>query len=146
MRALTVLQPWAWAIAAGFKRVENRDWMPGRWIARGTRIAIHAGKRAPELADLRFVERRVPAEAWRGSATQRVAGAVVAVAKVANVVEAAKDLPEDQRPWFVGRFGWVLEDVRRLAVPVACRGQQRLWTLAGPELFAVLEQLGEGRR
>ena len=26
--ALTVWQPWAWAIAAGLKRVENRGWKP----------------------------------------------------------------------------------------------------------------------
>lgn len=43
MRVLTVKQPWAWAIAAGFKSVENRV----RNIAGDYRgpVAIHAGRR-----------------------------------------------------------------------------------------------------
>jgi hypothetical protein len=43
MRALTLHRPWAWAIAAGHKRVENRTWRPPSFILR-QRIAIHAGK------------------------------------------------------------------------------------------------------
>lgn len=39
MRALTVRQPWAWAIVHGTKRVENRT---QRWAYRGP-LAIHAG-------------------------------------------------------------------------------------------------------
>ena len=39
LRALTIRQPWAWAIAAGFKKVENRGWLPSY---RGL-VAIHSG-------------------------------------------------------------------------------------------------------
>src|SRR5262245_15321972 len=39
MKALTVLQPWAWAIIHGPKRIENRVW---RTNHRGP-LAIHAG-------------------------------------------------------------------------------------------------------
>jgi len=42
MRALTLRQPWAWAIVHGQKRIENRPWKPWRDII-GQRIAIHAG-------------------------------------------------------------------------------------------------------
>lgn len=41
MRALTVQQPWAWAIIHGGKLVENRT---TSWAYRG-RLAIHAGQR-----------------------------------------------------------------------------------------------------
>lgn len=41
MRALTIHGPWAWAIAAGHKTVENRSWTTNY---RGT-LAIHAGIR-----------------------------------------------------------------------------------------------------
>lgn len=41
MKALTVQQPWAWAIAAGHKTVENRTQL---WKHRGP-LAIHAGAR-----------------------------------------------------------------------------------------------------
>ena len=41
MKALTVSQPWAWAIISGRKRVENRTWSTP---VRG-RIAIHSAKK-----------------------------------------------------------------------------------------------------
>jgi hypothetical protein len=41
VKALTVQQPWAWAIVQGFKDVENRTTM---WHYRGP-LAIHAGTR-----------------------------------------------------------------------------------------------------
>ncbi len=40
MRALTIRQPWAWAIAVAGKDVENRSWQTSH---RGL-LAIHAGK------------------------------------------------------------------------------------------------------
>ncbi|MCF0234627.1 MAG: ASCH domain-containing protein, partial [Thermoguttaceae bacterium] len=39
LKALTVRAPWAWAIMAGLKRVENRSWKSS---FRGC-VAIHAG-------------------------------------------------------------------------------------------------------
>jgi hypothetical protein len=45
MKAITVQQPWAWAIVHGGKSVENRTRI-GTWRpALGERIAIHAGQR-----------------------------------------------------------------------------------------------------
>lgn len=41
MKALTVCQPWAWAIIRGGKRIENRT---QNWTYRGP-LAIHAGRR-----------------------------------------------------------------------------------------------------
>ncbi len=46
MQALSVRQPWAWLIVAGYKDVENRGWATKY---RG-RILIHAGRRAAEDA------------------------------------------------------------------------------------------------
>jgi hypothetical protein len=40
MKAISIRQPWAWAILFAGKDIENRD---GRWNLRG-RVAIHAGK------------------------------------------------------------------------------------------------------
>lgn len=54
MKALTVLQPWAWAIAGGWKRFENRTWKPAL-SELDTWIAIHAGKRKPEHQEARMV-------------------------------------------------------------------------------------------
>ena len=55
MKALSIRQPWAWLICAGYKDIENRDWFIGRKPALGgrfqdrglelpQRIYVHAGK------------------------------------------------------------------------------------------------------
>lgn len=57
MKALSIWQPWAWAITASTKRVENRQWGSGSpllAVARslvGQRIAIHASKGVGKLDD-----------------------------------------------------------------------------------------------
>lgn len=47
MKALTVRQPWAWALALGYKPVENRSTL---WKFRG-RLAIHAAAGVDPWAD-----------------------------------------------------------------------------------------------
>ncbi|MEO9239665.1 MAG: hypothetical protein ABI418_16410 [Jatrophihabitantaceae bacterium] len=50
MRAITVQQPWTWAIIHGGKTIENRTQL-GTWLpARESRIAIQAGTRWPKRA------------------------------------------------------------------------------------------------
>lgn len=41
MKALSILQPWAWLIVQGHKDIENRTW----WTAQRGRILVHAGKK-----------------------------------------------------------------------------------------------------
>jgi hypothetical protein len=43
MKALTLWQPWSWAIAHAGKRIENRTWRPLGCVI-NQQIAIHAGK------------------------------------------------------------------------------------------------------
>ena len=46
MKALSIMQPWAWLIVNGHKAIENRTW---RCHVRGP-ILIHAGKKLDEDA------------------------------------------------------------------------------------------------
>lgn len=41
MKALSILQPWAWLITAGHKDIENRRW----WTNYRGPFLIHAGKK-----------------------------------------------------------------------------------------------------
>lgn len=130
MKALTLHQPWAWAIAHADKRIENRSWRPPASIV-GKRIAIHAGLKldrfaADDLADDFGLV--VPADIVRG--------AVVAVATVSGCSTMYIDR------WHVpGQIGWRLQDVVTLAEPVRCRGAQGLWNLPPQVLAAVEAQL-----
>ena len=133
MKALSLWQPWASAIALGHKRVETRHWSTAY---RGP-LAIHAAKRfGPEEREFASEERalgRLPA--------RLPFGAIVAVCSL-TAIRATQDLEltvgaierlYGNYAW--GRFGWVLEDVRPLPSPIPCVGRQGLFEVAD-HLFA----------
>lgn len=115
--ALSVRQPWAWAILAGHKPIENRNWKAGNTglLFRG-RVAIHAssgmtrqeydaaanfmaalGVTCPQPSDLQF-------------------GAVIGEAEIVEIVK------EHSSPWFVGKRGLVLRDAIAYPEPIPARG------------------------
>jgi len=53
--AISIRQPWAWAILHAGKDVENRSWpLPKKYIAR--EILIHVGKQIDKEAVINFLE------------------------------------------------------------------------------------------
>jgi hypothetical protein len=95
MRAVTVRQPWAWAIAHGFKDIENRSWAPR--LAPGELIAIHAGAAAPSFEDVERVKKLV---GRRGQVPNVFdCGCVVAVARFVRAVSYSR------ADGFPGRWG-----------------------------------------
>lgn len=129
IKALTIQQPWAWAIAAGHKRVENRS---RRTHYRGP-IAIHAGLSNASMAGgLEFLIRQgivVPHDL--------IFGAVLAVAELVDCAPCTQpgryasrdcqDLIVD--PFAFGPWCYVLANVRQLETPIPCRGQQGWFTV-----------------
>lgn len=99
MYAITIRQPWASAILAGVKTVENRSWRPPERLM-GERIAIHAGAARPSTEALAYCRARgfEPAE--------MPSGVILCTAVLESVHETSND------PWFMGPLGWVLRDVR----------------------------------
>ncbi|QQR47709.1 hypothetical protein JKA73_17385 [Myxococcus xanthus] len=127
IRGLTLIRPWAWAIACAGKDVENRTWEPPRAMVGGW-LAIHAGKKwdqdaADSIADTFGI--KVPGE------SEQPSGVIIAMARIAGVVR------DSESPWFCGPVGWTLDQVVQLQTPVACRGAQGLWTLPEPVLERV---------
>lgn len=105
--ALSIRQPWAWAVVAGFKRIENRSAgsiRSGGMICR--RIAVHAA------AGLKQAE--YDWGAWRlgehGVACPRpealVRGAIIGAVDVVDIVS------ESDSEWFGGQMGLVLENAQ----------------------------------
>jgi hypothetical protein len=159
MKALTLIQPWATAIACWGKDVENRSWAPPTSLL-GQRFAIHAGKGRELDAFALFVRAR-GIESRGMVFDQLPSGAVVATVRLAATVkvfdegplrgvrimgEANRDRDRTSNqaamssPWLVGQWGWVLDEVRLLAEPVPCPGFQRLWNLPSDVEALVLEQ------
>lgn len=120
MRALTLWQPWAHAVAHLGKRIENRPWAPWSTII-GQVIAIHAAAKLDPVEEAR-VSAAIRARGHAlPPAEQLPRGAIVATARVTGYVRRSDD------PWFFGPFGWQLADVVALPAPVPCRGMQGLW-------------------
>jgi hypothetical protein len=145
LHALTLIQPWAWAIAYAGKDVENRSWHPPRWLV-GNHLAIHAGKKIDEESiEMLAIELEL--------AVPRpiVTGAIVAVARVLGDFESADTLLATRRypggtPWYVeGAIGWMLDDVVAIE-PVPCRGAQGLWPVPHDVVPIVRERWEEARR
>jgi hypothetical protein len=126
MKALTIRQPWAWAIAAGLKRVENRSWRTGY---RGP-IGIHAGKaRCPAGVVLPDGTPVVDAEL--------VYGAVIVVAELVDCVPVADAPVGWATPFTEGPFCWLLANVRRIT-PVPWVGQLQLFEVPDERLVGVV--------
>lgn len=120
MKALSIRQPWAWFILCGYpwaKDVENRDWYPPKEMI-GRNFQIHAAKTMPQSefdAACRFAQK---AGATMFPDPERLRrGGLVGIVKLARVVRVSSS------PWFVGKYGWCLEDAYPLPF-LPCLGQQ----------------------
>lgn len=130
MKALSVHQPWAWALLHAGKDVENRTW---ETRYRGP-LAIHASKTRDSYdaqnaaAWLTLFGVELPA--WEDLAT----GAIVGVVDLVDCVQVPVGVPgyvpgRGKSPWAQGPWLWVVENPRPLAKPVPYRGAQGLFNV-----------------
>lgn len=117
LRALSVRQPWAWAIIHAGKTVENRS---RRTLYRGP-LLIHASL-AFDRVGVRFLA-RLGVEPESYSPSDVVTGAIVGRVQLVDCVEDADS------PWAEpGAWHWILEDPESFETPMPCRGMLGLWT------------------
>ena len=108
-KALSIRQPWVWAILNAGKRIENR---PRRFHYRGP-ICLHASS---TLRSIEFMEscQSIKAITASKAATPTLKsarewlnfGGIVGTAEIVDCIETSDD------PWFFGPFGLVLENVQ----------------------------------
>jgi hypothetical protein len=116
MKAITIQQPWAWAVAMGHKRVENRTW---RTSYRGP-LLIHAGKSLERLADgLKWLN-----DFGITTPDEFIFGALIAQA---DLVDCVRVRQVRKMLFAQGPFCFILENVQPIR-PVYCAGQSGLWT------------------
>lgn len=148
MRALTVQQPWAWAIIHGGKDIENRTQL---WKYRGP-LAIHAGARlsergcelVPDLLD----QADQPDLLAQYAATELVYGAIIGTVQLVDVHPAQGYWTRDNEwrlgccddtPWaetgYTEHGGRQRRDITHLVLedprpvdPIPCKGRLGLWT------------------
>lgn len=150
MRALTLTQPWATLVAIGAKKIETRSWATSY---RGP-IAIHAAQGLGPVGGRQglfdLVTSQPFADVLLAAGVRReeqiARGAIVAVAELVDCVPTISVLngshpgfgkPDSNWPltdeerafgdYAIGRYAWLLANVRRLATPIPYRGALGLW-------------------
>lgn len=117
--AISVRQPWAWAILHAGKDIENRPlFAPWRPLI-GKRVAIHASKgmTQAEYDDAaEFMGLLCGPRARCPNPADLVRGGVIGSVRVVEVVDRSAS------PWFFGPCGIVLADPVPLPVPFGCIG------------------------
>jgi hypothetical protein len=123
VKAISIQQPWAWAILHAGKDVENRSWSTP---FRGE-VAIHATRMQDKW--------RLPHGVTPPAEQDLVLRAVIGLVDIADVVGRSSS------KWFFGPCGFVLRNPRPLDKPVHCPGNQRIWELPASVAKAVQAQL-----
>jgi len=122
MRAISLWQPWATAIAVGTKRVETRHWSTNYTGP----LAIHAAKRwGPDERNFASMEQmmgRLPKEIPLGAivATCTLMGCR-RTEDVEHQITAIERIYGNYTP---GRFAWFLTDIVALPEPIPFKGAQ----------------------
>lgn len=131
MKAISIRQPWAWAILHAGKRIENRT---RYWSHRGP-VLLHASK---GMTEREFEE--AASFIWRLS--QRAPtreeldrGGIVGRATIVGCVHESDKpwITERDKPWFFGPWGIVLDDVQPLPFH-PCKGALGLFEASHPDV------------
>ncbi|MCV0384877.1 MAG: ASCH domain-containing protein [Nitrobacter sp.] len=114
MKAISIRQPWAWAILHAGKDIENRD---RRWNLRG-RIVVHASATMTrdEIAAIEDMSPHWPVPSREAFRACGLLGALVGTVEVVDCVR------DHSSRWFFGPFGLVLREPRPFKTPVPYKG------------------------
>lgn len=110
MLALTIKQPWLYAILNCGKDIENRNWKPSNQLL-GQQIVLHSSK----MFDEKFHKN------CEKNKDVCICGAILGVATIKEVVQESKS------KWFTGKYGLVLVNVMALKEPIYCKGKLGFW-------------------
>lgn len=130
MKALSVIQPWAWLIVHGYKDIENRDWCSSY----AGQLLIHASKKKSrdEWTSAQWAMDECGLDPDILPQINDVSyGAIVGICDLIGWVDRS------QSPWFYGQFGWKLQNARAFKHSIPCRGALGLWEYSGPLIEVV---------
>lgn len=166
MKAISLWQPWASAIALDLKHFETRGWRPPEKLI-GQLLAIHAAKKKDESGVWRWLQHKLEIkdgqtpEDFDPAALQAASdsycalpfGAIVAIVVVDRVwqvtdVESAKKHVGADYPWgdySLGRYYWELRLIYALDTPVPCVGRQGIfdWQIPDEWMKAEADRVGQ---
>jgi len=129
--ALSIRQPWAWAILHAGKDVENRSWkLPRNMIGRRVLIHASAGCTLDEYED-GALSIALTCQADMPLLAELPRGAIVGAVTLLDCLDPEQNVGG----WHVaGKYGWRLSDARELPKPVPCKGRLGFWPV--PDVVA----------
>lgn len=122
MKAISIQNPWAWAILNAGKDYENRTWATNY---RGT-IAIHVGRKV-DWDSLQFFKElgiQLPAVLHTGC--------IIGEVDIVDCINVESDGKPDSE-WAFGPYCWKLANPRIYKEPVKCKGALGLFWVNIPE-------------
>jgi hypothetical protein len=123
MKAISIRQPYAWAIIFGGKDVENRTW---NTKYRGE-LAIHAS--STRISNY-----------WWPRGTPKPPGDVPLSAFL-GIVELVDVVERKRSKWFGGPFGFVLKNPHPLQRPIPYKGALNIWQIPPTVMNSISKQL-----
>lgn len=139
MRAISLWQPWATAVAIKLKGIETRHWTTAY---RGP-LAIHAAKRWD--SSQRDIAAAIPPERHASGVLVPVdipLGAIVALVNLTDIQKTEELLgriTEVEQYWGnyeSGRYGWIFDNVRALSKPIPFKGAQGFFNVPDDLILA----------
>jgi len=135
MKALSIKQPWAWLICAGYKDVENRNWwihMPPlmNYPATPRRIYVHTGKTIDKKA-LEWIANRIPKSLTEefmlnGAPVPGMltTGAIIGEVDIVGCLYRHGEENPNYSPWHeIGMYGLLLANPALYDKPIPCKGK-----------------------
>jgi len=122
MKALSIIQPWAWLICNAGKDIENRDWPTS---FRG-RILVHASKRMTKAdyeSAIIFIANM--SRTWRVPAYDIVREQCGGIVGETEIVSC---MVKSSSSWFCGPYGFALKNSKPLPF-IPCKGALSFWTV-----------------
>lgn len=133
LKAVTIRQPWAWAVVYAGKDVENRRWQTGY---RGP-LLIHAAKEVDPTGAARLLWTMPDPEAFgQPRAAFETRGAIIGLAYLTEILTDSSSRWAEQRC-----YHWRLESPTPVEPPVPCQGHLGLWSPPDAAVAAVADLL-----
>lgn len=137
MKALSLTQPWANLITDYGMNVENRTWKTN---FRGF-FAIHATKTYRE-DDFIYCKKHFGINLNQNEVPY---GAIIGFAKLTEVIDET-GVTKRTKKWFIGDYGFVLENIIKLKTPVPSKGALNFWEVEESIFKDCLKQLTPAQR
>ncbi len=124
MKAITIWQPYAQAIALGLKTYETRSW-PTKY--RG-KIAVHASIKPLSQEGKRLSE-KYGIKNFSFSKIIVIADLTDCILITEEFIKLQPQIEIDFGNWLTGYYAWKLENIQALKNPIKVSGKQGLWNV-----------------